>query len=196
MSKLLDGVRIGVAMTGSFCTFDKVFSALPALAAEGAQLFPIMSLHAYSFDTRFMTAEVARNRLESICGRKCWTKITDVEPIGPQKLLDLLLIAPCTGNSLAKLACGIADTPVTMAAKSQLRNARPVLIGVSTNDGLSTNAVNIAKLLNRKHMFFVPYCQDDPRSKPNSLVMDETAMFEAVEFALLGEQLQPLLRMV
>lgn len=194
MSNQLDGVRIGIAITGSFCTFETVFDALPALTGEGAELFPIMSKHAYSMDTRFYTAEGARNHLEGICGHPCWHEITHVEPIGPKKLLDLLIIAPCTGNTLAKIANGIADTPVTMAVKSQLRNERPVLIGISTNDGLSANAESIGRLMARKHIYFVPYYQDDPMGKPSSLVLDANALLPAAVSTLKGEQIQPLLR--
>lgn len=190
----LDEIRIGIALTGSFCTFKKVFDILPMLVSEGAQLFPIMSNHAYSMDTRFFSAVEARTMLEGICQRPCWSDITQVEPIGPHKLLDLLLIMPCTGNTIAKMANGIADTPVTMAAKSQMRNERPVLLGVSTNDGLGSNAANIGALLVKKHMYFVPYYQDDPRGKPCSLVFDESAVLDSILCALDKKQCQPLLR--
>ncbi len=192
MDKALMGVRIGVALTGSFCTFEMVFRALGKLKETGAQLFPIMSFNAYALDTRFYTAKDACEQLEGICGRPCWHEIQQVEPIGPKKLLDLLLIAPCTGNTAAKMANGIADTPVTMAAKSQLRNERPVLIGLSTNDGLSTNAGNIGKLMARRHVFFVPYGQDDATGKPASLVFDEASLIESIELALDNRQMQPL----
>ena len=139
-------VRIGCAMTGSFCTFRKVFQAWQALAETGAALTPIMSQVAYESDTRFYPAAEARRIFREICGREIWHTIVETEPIGPKKLLDLLIIAPCTGNTLAKLAAGIADTPVTLAAKSHLRNGRPVLIAPSTNDGLGRNAENLGKL--------------------------------------------------
>lgn len=194
MAGTFEGARVGVALTGSFCTFATVFGVLPALVERGAQLIPIMSLHARSLDTRFYAAEDAVAQLEAICGRKCLSAITDVEPIGPTKLLDILLIAPCTGNTIAKIAHGIADTAVTMAVKSQLRNERPVLIAISTNDGLSGNAPNIGKLMARKHIYFVPYRQDDPVGKPSSLVFDAPSVVSAAEEALAGRQIQPLLR--
>lgn len=189
-----DGARIGIALTGSFCTFGTVFDALPRLTELGAKLIPIMSPHAHTLDTRFYTANQAVGILEDICGSKCLSSITDVEPIGPAKMLDLLLIAPCTGNTIAKIAHGIADTAVTMAVKSQLRNERPVLIAISTNDGLGANAQNIGKLMARKHIYFVPYRQDDPSGKPSSLVFVPETLAEACEQALSGRQLQPLLR--
>lgn len=194
MAGTLEGARIGVALTGSFCTFETVFDAIPQLLDLGATLIPIMSAHAHSLDTRFFTAREAVDTFEAICGRKCLSSITDVEPIGPKKMLDLLLIAPATGNTIAKIAHGIADTAVTMAVKSQLRNERPVLIAISTNDGLSANAQNIGKLMARKHIFFVPYRQDDPKGKPSSLVFEPDTLAEACAMALADRQLQPLLR--
>ena len=149
-------VRIGCAMTGSFCTFRKVFQAWQALAETGAALTPIMSQAAYESDTRFYPAAEARRIFREICGREIWHTIVETEPIGPKKLLDLLIIAPCTGNTLAKLAAGIADTPVTLAAKSHLRNGRPVLIAPSTNDGLGRNAENLGKLQAMRDFYFVP----------------------------------------
>ena len=194
MKKTIEGACIGVALTGSFCTFEKVFGWLPALSARGAQLFPIMSNHASTFDTRFFSAEQAISRLESICGRKCLMNVVDVEPIGPQRMLDLLLILPCTGNTIAKLAHGIADTAATMAAKSQLRNERPVLLALSTNDGLGSNAANIGMLMARKHLFFVPYGQDDPGEKPTSLLFSCEMLEKSVEYALNERQIQPILQ--
>lgn len=194
MAGTLEGARIGVALTGSFCTFETVFDAIPQLIDQGAALIPIMSPNARTLNTRFFTAQQAVDTLEAICGRKCLTSITDVEPIGPKKMLDLLLIAPATGNTIAKIAHGIADTAVTMAVKSQLRNERPVLIAISTNDGLSANAQNIGKLMARKHIYFVPYRQDDPAGKPSSLVFEPETLADACVNALAGRQIQPLLR--
>lgn len=194
MSMDLFGARVGVALTGSFCTFEMVFRALRELEQAGAELFPILSFHVRDTDTRFFTREQVLGELRQITGREVWQEITQVEPIGPKKLLDLLLIAPCTGNTLAKLARGIADTPVTMAAKSQLRNERPVLLGVSTNDGLAANAQSIGALQARKHIFFVPYGQDDPEKKPASLVFDEHSLLASCRDALAGKQTQPMLR--
>lgn len=190
----LQGARIGCAMTGSFCTFQKVFDAWRALRAAGASLTPILSFNAASLDTRFYAARDAVAELEEICGREALRTIPQVEPIGPKKMLDLLVVAPCTGNSLAKIAHGICDTPVTLSVKSHLRNGRPVLIAVSTNDALGAAAQNIGKLMNTKHIFFVPFRQDDPLQKPNSAV----ALFDQIplsaQAALREQQIQPVLR--
>lgn len=186
-------VRIGCAMTGSFCTFRKVFQAWQALAETGAALTPIMSQVAYESDTRFYPAAEARRIFQEICGREIWHTIVETEPIGPKKLLDLLIIAPCTGNTLAKLAAGIADTPVTLAAKSHLRNGRPVLIAPSTNDGLGRNAENLGKLQAMRDFYFVPYGQDAPEGKPASLVSYFDRIPQAAQGALEGRQIQPLL---
>ena len=186
-------VRIGCAMTGSFCTFRKVFQAWQALEETGAALTPIMSQAAYESDTRFYPAAEARRIFREICGREIWHTIVETEPIGPKKLLDLLIIAPCTGNTLAKLAAGIADTPVTLAAKSHLRNGRPVLIAPSTNDGLGRNAENLGKLQAMRDFYFVPYGQDAPEGKPASLVSYFDRIPQAAQGALEGRQIQPLL---
>jgi dipicolinate synthase subunit B len=188
----LRGKRVAIAVTGSFCTFDSVFDALEDL--NDAELYPILSDNVYSLDTRFGTAASIRARLEKICGRGCWHTLQEVEPIGPQKLMDLVIVVPCTGNTLAKLAQGVTDTPVAMAVKSQLRNARPVLLGISTNDGLSNSAKNIGILLDRKDVYFVPFAQDDPMRKPTSLVLEFSELRAAALAALHKEQLQPLLR--
>ena len=190
----LSGVRVGCAMTGSFCTFAATFAAWEALRGEGAELYPIMSANAWQLDTRFYKAEEARRWFMEITGREIWHEIPQVEPIGPKKLLDLLIVAPCTGNSLAKIAAGIADTAVTMAVKSHLRNGRPVLLAVSTNDGLAQAARNIGTLLATRHMFFVPVRQDDCEGKPKSLVADMGLFPEAAREALSGRQPQPVLR--
>lgn len=186
--------NIGFAVCGSFCTFEKAIGALEKTKEVYETVTPVMSENAYSTDTRFGTARSFIERIETICGKKIIRTIEQAEPIGPQALLDILVIAPCTGNTIAKLASGITDTSVTMAAKAHLRNNRPVLIAVSTNDGLSGNAANIGKLLNRKNIFFVPYYQDDPIKKPASLTADFTILPEAIEAALKGIQLQPVLR--
>jgi len=164
-------MNIGFALCGSFCTYSKIFPIMEALANEHT-VIPIFSDNAYCTDSRFGTAEEHIRRTESICGHTVLHTISEVEPIGPKKLLDILVIAPCTGNTLAKLAHSIADTPVTMAAKSHLRNGGPVLVGVSTNDGLAGAAENIGKLLSRKNYYFVPFGQDDPIGKPTSIVAD------------------------
>lgn len=194
MKKRLEGVRIGCAMTGSFCTFGKVFEMWKGLNEEGAELFPIMSFNACRLDTRFYAASDAVRIFEEITGRKVWNTIEQVEPIGPKKLLDLLVVAPCTGNTIAKMANGITDTPAALAFKSHLRNGKPVLIAVSTNDGLSQSAKNIGTLMQMKHVFFVPFGQDDCMGKPNSLVAKFDLAPESALEALNERQIQPILR--
>ena len=185
-------MTLGFAFCGSFCTFAQVFPVLEALAKEH-RIIPIFSPVSYSTDTRFGTAEAHLQKAEAICGNPVLHTIAQVEPIGPKKMLDALIIAPCTGNTLAKLAHSIADTSVTMATKSHLRNGRPVLIAVSTNDALGGAAENIGKLLARKHYYFVPYRQDDAAQKPTSMVADFTRIPDALAAAMEGRQLQPLL---
>ena len=186
-------MTIGFAFTGSFCTYQKVFPEIKRLVDSGYHVIPIMSETSYVTDTRFGTAEEHRNKLESITGNSVISGIKEAEPIGPKKLLDALIIAPCTGNTTAKLAHGIADGTVTLAAKSHLRNKRPILIGISTNDGLGVNAKNIGILLARKHIYFVPFRQDDHLKKENSLVANMELILPALELALNGQQIQPLL---
>ena len=185
-------MTIGFAMCGSFCTFHQVFPVMEELAKKH-RLIPVFSPAAYSTDTRFGTAQSHIRRAAEICGADPLSTIAQVEPIGPKKLLDALVIAPCTGNTLAKLSHSIADTSVTMAAKSHLRNSRPVLVAVSTNDALAGAAENIGKLLSRKNYYFVPFGQDDSLGKPTSMVADFSKIPAALEAALSGEQLQPIL---
>ena len=185
-------MTIGFAMCGSFCTFAKVFPVMEQLTRE-YDVIPIFSQSVSSIASRFGTPEEFRCHAEEICGRPPLSTIAQAEPIGPRKLLDALVIAPCTGNTLAKLSHGIADTPVTMAAKSHLRNGRPVVIAVSTNDGLAGAAENIGRLLNRRNYYFVPFGQDDPKGKPTSLVADFTRLPDTLDAALQGSQLQPIL---
>lgn len=189
----MTNTNIGFALTGSFCTFRRVKPIIKAFADAGNNVIPIMSSCAYSTDTRFGKAEDHIREIEAFTGNKIISTITQAEPIGPEKLLDILIIEPCTGNTLAKLAMGIADTPVTLAAKSHLRNLRPLLIAISSNDALAGAAKNIAMLQNYKNVFFVPYRQDDPAEKPNSIVADFSLTNEAAAAALRGMQLQPLL---
>ena len=184
--------RVGLALCGSYCTYAQVFPMAERLAAR-YELVPIMSGTAAATDTRFGAAAEHIRRLREITGREVVTTIAEAEPLGPAEPMQALVIAPCTGNTLAKLARGITDSAVTMAAKAHLRNGRPLLIAFSTNDGLSGSAENIARLLNRKHVFFVPFRQDDPQKKPNSLQADFTLLEDALEAALRGEQLQPIL---
>jgi dipicolinate synthase subunit B len=184
---------IGFALCGSYCTFDTAIGALAGICSIYTSVTPIMSENAYKTDSRFGTAKGFIDKIEMLCGREILHTISQVEPVGPKALLDLLIIAPCTGNTIAKLALGITDTSVTMAAKAHLRNNRPILLAVSTNDGLSGNASNLGALLNRKNYFFVPFYQDDPAKKPRSLISDFDRLPDAAEAALRGVQLQPLL---
>ena len=185
-------MNIGFAMCGSFCTFAQVFPVMEALS-RAHTVTPIFSFAAYSTDSRFGTGQEHIRRAAEICGREILHTIEQVEPIGPKKLLDALVIAPCTGNTLAKLAHSIADTPVTMAAKSHLRNGRPVIVAVSTNDALAGAAENIGKLLARRHYYFVPFGQDDPQEKPTSLVADFAQLPATLAAAMAGRQIQPVL---
>lgn len=183
---------IGFALCGSFCTFSRVFPVMEALA-KSHQVIPIFSFVSASLNSRFGTAQEHLSRVEAICGTPALRSIPEVEPIGPKKILDALIIAPCTGCTLGKLSHGIADTPVTMAAKSHLRNARPVIVAVSTNDGLAAAGENIGRLLTRKHYYFVPFGQDDPIGKPTSLVADFTKIPQTLQEAMEGKQIQPVL---
>lgn len=193
---MLAGKTIGFAITGSFCTFAKVFPQIEALAEQGADIVPIMSEISYSTDTRFGKAEDHIKRFENITGKKIIASVCDAEPIGPKKMLDALVVAPCTGNSLAKIATGIADSSVTMAVKSHLRNRRPVIIALSTNDGLGNNAKNIGYLFNMKSIYVVPFEQDDCFVKENSIISDMSQIIPTVESALEGKQLQPVLKVL
>ena len=189
----LENKTIGFAMCGSFCTFQKALDAAKNLKSAGADIIPIMSETAYSTDTRFGTALNFRKKLEEIAGRQILHTVYETEPIGPKKLLDALVILPCTGNTLAKLSNAVADSSVTLAAKAHLRNKRPLVIGVSTNDGLGAAAENIGRLLARKHCFFIPFGQDDYIHKPNSLVADFTKLNITINNALENKQFQPIL---
>ncbi len=185
---------LAFAMCGSFCTFDRALAAAETLVAHGMQLLPLMSTNAATTDTRFGTAAFFKARLAALTGREVISTIAGAEPLGPKKMADALLIAPCTGNTLGKLAAGITDTPVTMAAKSMLRIGRPVVIALSTNDGLAASFASIARLANTKNIYFVPFGQDDAAAKPTSLQADLALLQPAVAAALEGRQLQPVLR--
>ena len=189
----LSGKNIGFAMCGSFCTFKKAFEALKSLKDTNANIIPIMSAVSAFTNTRFGEASDFREKAEKITGNNIIITVHDAEPIGPKRLLDLLVILPCTGNTLAKAAMGIADTSVTMAMKAHLRNERPVLIGISTNDGLGSAAKKIGTLMNRKNIYFIPFAQDDYIKKPNSLVADFDKLVPAAEAAMEGKQLQPVI---
>lgn len=185
---------IGVGFTGSFCTYEKIFHALETLKETGAKLLPVFSLNASSLDSRFGTSASFMDRAEKLTGHTPITSIPAAEPIGPKGLMDILVIAPCTGNTLSKLANGISDTPVLMAAKSHLRNNRPLVISLSTNDALGMNLKNIGILLNTKNIYFVPFGQDDYQAKPNSMTAFTELLPETIDAALKGRQIQPVIR--
>ncbi len=184
---------IGFAMTGSFCTFERVLKQMEALVRRGYEVVPVLSFNAGMLDTRFMTAEHLRARIVEITGNEPIDTLAGAEPIGPRKMTDVFLIAPATGNSLAKLAAGIYDTPALLGAKSHLRNDRPLVLAVSTNDGLGAAAQNIGRLLNVRNIYFVPFGQDDPVKKPRSLVADFSQIPRTIAAALSGVQMQPML---
>ena len=188
-----EDLKIGFILTGSFCTFNKVIPVIKELKEMGADILPIMSYNAYNLDTKFGKASDFINEIELITEKEIIHTIQGAEPIGPKGLTDIMIIAPCTGNTIAKLANDIIDTPATMAAKSHLRNNKPLVIAISTNNGLSGNAENIGKLLNRKNYYFVPFKQDNPITKPRSLVFDFSYIPKTIEYALKGEQISPIL---
>ena len=190
---LLQDKKIGFALTGSFCTFAKVMPELEKLVSEGADIIPVISEAVDKYDTRFGKADEWKSRIEGITGKKIIKTIVDAEPIGPKSLLDILIIAPCTGNTLGKITNGITDTPVTMAAKAHLRNGKPLVLAISTNDGLSANAKNLGLMLNAKNVYFVPFGQDDPVKKCNSLTANNELILPTILEALKGRQLQPVL---
>lgn len=184
---------VGFAVTASFCTFQKVFPEVSNIVNNNIDVIPIMSENSYSLDTRFGTAAEHIEFLKNCTGNEVIHTIDGAEPIGPKKLLDALIIAPCTGNTLAKLANGIADTCVTLSAKSHLRNKRPIIVAVSSNDSLGNNAKNIGMLLNQKNIYFVPFRQDDCVNKENSIVAQMDLILPTLEYALKGKQIQPVL---
>ncbi len=191
--KKLSGRRIGFAVTGSFCTFDRAFQQAEALVKAGAEVTPIFSEHAASIDTRFGKAADHIRRMEEISQRKALLSISEAEPLGPKKMLDCIAVAPCTSNTLGKLALGVVDTTVTMAVKSMLRNEMPVIIALATNDALRCSAKNIGLLMNSRNYYFVPMGQDAPMQKPSSVVAHFERLQETVEAALEGNQIQPVL---
>lgn len=190
----LKGKRIGVGLTGSFCTYEKAFVQLGKLKEEGAEIVTIFSNTSQNTDSRFGTSEEFMKQAEEITGNRPLRTISQAEPIGPKNLLDLLIILPCTGNTAAKLANGITDSPVLMAAKAHLRNEKPLLISISTNDALGMNMKNIGILMNVKHIFFVPFGQDDPEKKPNSMTARTQMLIPAAEMALEERQYQPVIQ--
>lgn len=191
---LLEGKRIGFALTGSHCTLPKVMPEIEKLVREGAEIFPIISNAVDTMDTKFGCAQDWKDRLVNITGNEIISTIVGAEPVGPKKLFDILVIAPCSGNTIAKLANAITDTAVLMATKAHLRNSRPVVLGISTNDGLGMNARNIGTLLNTKHFYMVPFGQDNALTKTNSLVAHLDLILPTVVAALEGNQLQPVIR--
>ena len=189
----LQNKNIGFILTGSFCTFRNTIIQIKNIIDEGANVLPIMSYNAYELDTKFGKAKDFINEIEDLTGNSIIHTICDAEPIGPKHMTDIMVIAPASGNTMAKLANGIIDTPATMAAKSHLRNNLPIVLAISTNDGLSGSAENIGKLLNRNNYFFVPFRQDNPITKPRSLVFDPNYIVKTVEHALDNKQIQPML---
>lgn len=189
----LEGIKIGFVLTGSFCTFKKTIPEIKKLVQNGAEVIPVMSYNAYNSDTKFGKAQDFIDEIETITDKKIIHTIQDAEPIGPKKMTDIMIIAPATGNTIAKLANDIIDTPATMAAKSHLRNNNPLIIAPSTNNALSGNAENIGKLLNRTNYYFVPFRQDNPITKPRSVVFDSSYIEKTIQYALEGEQIQPIL---
>ncbi len=189
----MEQLRVGFAFCGSFCTLMKAVDALEQVAGRYSEVYPIVSETVYATDTRFGAAHDFMREMERICDRRVIATVKDAEPIGPKKLLDVLVVCPCTGNTLAKLAHGVTDSSVTMAAKAHLRNGRPLILAPATNDGLSAAAPNLGAMLSRKHVYFVPFGQDDCVGKPTSLVADYSRVVDAIEAARRGEQLQPIL---
>ena len=189
----LEGIKIGLGITGSFCNFSETKNVISNLKAEGADVYPIISFSTKNLDTRFYKKDEYIKMLKQESKNNIIDTIQKAEPVGPKNLVDIILVCPCTGNSLAKLANGITDTPVLMAIKGHIRNHKPVVIGVSTNDGLGASLQNIAKLINTKNMYFVPFRQDDYISKPKSLVLDYNYIVDTVYGALHFKQIQPIL---
>ena len=185
--------KIGFALTGSHCTLDAVFPAMEKLTDQGASVVPIFSNSVQEHVTRFGNGKKWSKKVKDITGQEALKTIVEAEPIGPKELLDLLIVAPCTGNSMAKIANGITDTPVTMAVKAHLRNSRPVILAISTNDALGNNAKNIGFLINSENIYLVPLGQDKPRLKPDSLVARMDLIVETVKYALQGKQIQPVI---
>lgn len=189
----MSSIKAGFALCGSYCTFEKAIGQIEFLIEKGVEIFPIMSENAYSTDTRFGKAEDHVKRIEELCDKKIIHTITQAEPIGPKKELDILVIEPCTGNTVAKIANGIVDTSVTLAAKAHLRNEKPLLIAVSSNDALSGAASNVGRLLNTKNIYFVPLRQDNPQSKPRSIVADFDKTYDSIIAAMNNKQIQPII---
>lgn len=189
----MERIKLGFAICGSFCTFSKILEQIKILSEKKYDITPVFSEFAYNTDTRFYNSEAFVKEVEKICNNKSIKSINEAEPIGPQKLFDIIAVAPCTGNTLGKLAAGITDTAVTMAVKAHLRNSRPVVLGISTNDALGASAQNIGRLMNVRNIYFIPFKQDDSLNKPRSIVSDFSKTDAAIRSALNGEQLQPII---
>lgn len=189
----LKGINVGLALTGSHCTLEEIMPRIQELVDQGADVYPIVSYAVDTLDTRFGTAQKWKDTLKEITGKEPINSMAGAEPVGPKQLVDVIVIAPCTGNTMAKLANGITDTPVLMAAKAHLRNLRPLVLAISTNDGLGMNAKNLGLLLNTKNVYMVPFGQDSPTGKPNSLKSRMDLILDTIEHALQGKQIQPLL---
>ncbi len=190
----MKNIKLAFSLCGSFCTLSRAIEQMEKLAESGYDILPIMSFNAYSLDTKFGPAKDFINKIENISGKKVLNSLVEVEPIGPKNLADIMLICPCTGNTLSKICRATTDTPVTLGAKSHLRKGRPLVIYLATNDGLSGSAVNVGKALNMKNIYFVPLNQDDPSNKPSSLVSHFDLVDETLQQALLGKQIQPIFR--
>lgn len=188
-----NSLKIGFGLTGSHCTIPDIWDALKKIVAEGIEVFPIISQSVCATDTRFGKAAEIINKLQEVTGHFPWTSMVEVEPIGPRQLLDVMVVAPCTGTTLAKLALGISDTPVTLACKAQLRNKRPVVLALATNDALGANFTNIGVLMARKNLYFVPFNQDNPVDKEYSMVSRLDFLPQTINAALQGDQLQPVI---
>ncbi|KYD09368.1 MAG: dipicolinate synthase subunit B [Caldibacillus debilis] len=189
----LRGKRIGFGLTGSHCTYDAVYPEIEKLVEEGAEVVPVVSFTVKNTTTRFGSGEEWIGKIEEVTGKKAIDSIVEAEPLGPKSPLDCMVIAPLTGNSLSKLANALTDSPVLMAAKATMRNQRPVVLGISTNDALGLNGINLMRLISAKNIYFIPFGQDDPANKPNSMVADMTLLADTVKHALAGKQYQPMI---
>lgn len=190
---MLDNLNIGLGITGSFCNFPKIQKLIQSLKKENVnKIIPIVSQTSLKYNTRFYNRRNFKQMIEDETGNKIVSNIVDAEPIGPKNMIDVLVIVPCTGNTIAKLSLGITDSSVLMAAKSHIRNNKPVVIGISTNDGLGSNFKNIGRLYDTKNFYFVPFSQDDYVNKPKSLVLDYSRVVDTIKYALEGKQIQPL----
>jgi len=189
----LKGMRIGFGLTGSHCTYDAVFPEIEKLVQAGAEIIPVVTFTVKSTETRFGKGEDWVYRIEELTGNKAIDTIVKAEPLGPKIPLDCMVIAPITGSSMSKFANAMTDSPVLMAAKATLRNGKPVVLGISTNDALGLNGVNLMRLMSTKNIYFIPFGQDDPRNKPNSMVARMSMMYETIESAIVGKQIQPVL---